>query len=102
MFRMCYQQTKDISIFNKDSEIFYKNENTIWFSQFLPKNFKKKKEQKCCFAGWDEKWAALDSNFKKRWWNETEYGAACQRQISDCRDFFLKLFENWKWKVSEK
>ena len=33
---------------------------------------------------------------------ETQYGAACQRQISNCRDFFLKLFENWKWKVNEK
>ena len=43
------------------------------------------KDWKC---GWDEKWAALDSNFKKRWWNETEYGAACHRRISDCAVFF--------------
>ena len=70
------------------------------FSQFLLKEWQKRK--KCVFAGWDEKRAALDSNFKKRWWNETEYGAACQRQISDCGDFFLKLFEKWKWKVNEK
>ena len=54
MFRMCYQQTKDIQFSIKTVKYITKTKNTIGFSQFLQKKLQNKK-QKCCFAGRDEK-----------------------------------------------